>query len=615
MPTPPQNQVRRNLLFDLSPWVLAAACTLLLLLLSLFAVSNYQREKELIEEALVEKSLTLVRFINSAARESLRDELRFGKEWTGWQELWRTALAQAVEQPGVEAVLLLDQQGRILVQAGGEPPRERLDPAAQTLVAALATAATPPPPYLFAVDRAANGDKRQFQLVVHQGPPDFAGRMDHGGMGPMMLRRFGQHPQAAAIQVELAALAALRPVYLVQLDFAMFTSPLQRQFLQIVILLVVIVLVGVGGTLSLFTLRGLRGSQLRLGEMRAFTDLVVSSLPVGLIAGEGDGTVKVCNPAARAILSLGEKEVLGRQMADALPPEWQKSLVGQDEADRAGRSTETRLTTGSGEVKTVQVLSLAVLAEQGSGPGRILMLQDLTAVRRLEWELRRSERMAALGKMAAGVAHELRNPLSSIKGLALLLQNHFPKGSEEASTAELLVGEVERLNRSIGELLEYARPAQLEREKVVINALIEKTLSLVAVDASSTGVAVRFSPGAELPEIAVDPDRIKQVLLNLLLNALQAMPDGGELNVHTALVDGGIEVLVADSGVGIAPENLARVFDPYYTTKNDGTGLGLALSAKIVEEHGGTIRISSRPGESTEVRLTLPLSATPPAAN
>ncbi len=607
MSTAPNSSLRRNLLLELSPWVLAVACTLLLLLLALFARSNYQREKDLIEEALVEKGLTLVRFINSATRESLRDELRFGREWAGWENLLQTVIDQAVEQPGVEAVLLVDRQGGVLLRAGDAAPLQEAENAAADLVNRLEQPDSPP--FHFSIDQSGEGGRQTFRLVIRQGLSELTGRPERGRMPMMMSRHFTDRTRLAVIEAAMAELAALRPVYLLQLDFTLYTSPLQRQFLQIVILLLVLALVGVGGGLSLLTLRGLKGSQIRLGEIRAFTDLVVSSLPLGLVAADGQGMIRLCNDAARTILGLSAEEVAGRAVADSLPPEPARMLAAG--GDGRVEQRETRLSTALGETRTVQLTSLAVHDGLGGDPGTILLIRDLTEVRRLEKELQRSERMAALGKMAAGVAHELRNPLSSIKGLALLLRGHFTAGSREAGTADLLVGEVERLNRSIGELLEYARPAQLQRQEVVVNALVEETLALIAADARLSGVVVTFLPAPDLPGIDLDPDRIKQVLLNLLLNALQAMPSGGALRVATVSVDGTLEIRIEDSGVGIPAENLGRVFDPYYTTKNDGTGLGLALSVKIVEEHGGTITIGSRPGESTAVCISLPLCGRP----
>jgi two-component system, NtrC family, sensor histidine kinase HydH len=166
---------------------------------------------------------------------------------------------------------------------------------------------------------------------------------------------------------------------------------------------------------------------------------------------------------------------------------------------------------------------------------------------------------------------------------------------------------VERLNRSIGELLDYAKPGQLKREPTAIAEVIRKTVSLIQVDLESYGISITLGLAEDLPRVQVDPDKLSQVLLNLLLNALQAMPDGGELSVRTTREGRMLVIAITDSGIGISPENLQRVFDPYFTTKSDGTGLGLAMSAKIVEEHGGTITISSVPDDHTEVRVLLPL--------
>jgi two-component system sensor histidine kinase HydH len=221
--------------------------------------------------------------------------------------------------------------------------------------------------------------------------------------------------------------------------------------------------------------------------------------------------------------------------------------------------------------------------------------------------LQRNERLAALGKMAAGVAHELRNPLSSIKGLAVLLKAKFSIPSNEAETADILVKEVERLNRSIGELLDYAKPAQLKRDAAFIQEIIRKTVSLVQVDAESYNIDIQLETDNDIPQILVDKDKMNQVFLNLFLNAIQAMEHGGDLVVRAEKDRQTIIITIRDNGVGIEPENLSRVFDPYYTTKNDGTGLGLAMTSKIIEEHGGKIELSSVYGEFTEVRVILPL--------
>ncbi len=613
--TNPENKKKglagADFLLNFSPWFLATACTLLLLLLAMFTASNYQREKELIDEALVQKGLTLMRFINSSAREAIRENIRSSQSWQGWKEQMQTAMEQAVEQPGVDQVLLLDSSGKIMVGAGPDLPRQELDGDTLAFVKSL-----PQGGRGVFVSRTKKVNQEQssrtkFQIASWYLPPNMSQHMpdflERGPRRGQMMGMFLHHPEHMKIQEEFKKLLDSHPLYLVQLDFEQFTSPLRRQLLQVVILTVVILLVGIGGSLSYMTLKGLKGSQQRLGTMRAFTDILVSSLPIGLIATDGSGTIKVCNEAAADLVGVIRETIIGKMPVEALPQGLAKMLSGNSEEQAVQRQRELLLEEGLGKPRVLQLASVVVSDDDRNFAGEVLLIRDLTEVKLLEKELQRSERLAALGKMAAGVAHELRNPLSSIKGLAVLLRSHFAGPSREAETADVLVKEVERLNRSIGELLDYAKPGQLNREPASITEIFTKTLSLVQMDAEAYGIAIDFSVQDGLPKLMVDSDKLKQVFLNLLLNAIQAMPDGGTLQVRLAMGEDNLLIVIRDNGVGIQPENLSRVFDPYYTTKNDGTGLGLAMSAKIVEEHGGRIKIASVPGQYTEVRIVLPV--------
>lgn len=600
-----------NLLFNFSPWLLAIACTLLLILLTIFAVSNYQREKELIVEAIAQKGLTLMRFINSSVRESIRDNLRTSRQWDHWQDHMQAAMEQAVEQPGVEFVVLIDAAGTVLSGAGENLPENVVD--ADSLAFAGVLRADNAGRFVTRIKKDADGDKKKFQIASWYMPPSMRDAL-HGPpdgsprRGQMMMRGLRQHPQFALVQEEMDRLLEIRPIYIVQLDFEQFNSPLNRQLLQIIILLVVIFLVGLGGTLSFATLKGLKGSQRRLGKMTAFTDMLVSSLPIGLIATDSSDVIQVYNDSAKELIGFDAEKVIGGRPQLCLPAKLAQMFSGKDMDGPIVRQTEIHLTGLPEKDKTLQLASMVVLDDSGGFAGEVLLIRDLTTVKRLEKELRRSERLAALGKMAAGVAHELRNPLSSIKGLAVVLKSNFSHASKEAETADILVKEVERLNRSIGELLDYAKPAQLKRERAFVTEIIEKTVSLVQVDAQSFGITLRLEMDNDPPQVMLDKDKMNQVFLNLFLNAIQAMEDGGELLVATEHDARKIIITVRDNGVGIVPENLGRVFDPYFTTKNDGTGLGLAMSAKIVEEHGGWMELSSVAGSYTEVRVVLPLT-------
>ena len=223
----------------------------------------------------------------------------------------------------------------------------------------------------------------------------------------------------------------------------------------------------------------------------------------------------------------------------------------------------------------------------------------------LESEVARQERLAALGTLAAGVAHEIRNPLSSIKGFATYFGAKFESGTQDHALAEVMIGETDRLNRVVTELLELTHPLELRLAPASVEELVQHALTLVENDCSSKGIAVRTRI-AQLEPTRLDSDRMLQILLNLFLNAIQAMPTGGTLTVSAQRVKDRLELSVADTGLGIAPQDLDRIFDPYFTTKNQGTGLGLATVRTMVEAHGGQVRVSSEPGRGTQVILDLP---------
>lgn len=237
--------------------------------------------------------------------------------------------------------------------------------------------------------------------------------------------------------------------------------------------------------------------------------------------------------------------------------------------------------------------------------------QMLAKNRQLEAEVRRREKLAAVGDLAAGVAHELRNPLSSIKGYASYLGGRFPEGSEDREAARVMVQEVDRLNRVISDLIGVSRPTDIHPRQVDMAALVDNTLRLLTQDATQRGITLtREGEG----EAWLDPDRFRQALLNVCLNAVEAMGGGGELRLIIHRQGNRMHLDVCDNGPGIPPDILNRIFDPYFTTKSQGTGLGLAMVLKVTEAHGGSVRITSEtagPKRGTVVHFVLP--ATPEA--
>lgn len=270
----------------------------------------------------------------------------------------------------------------------------------------------------------------------------------------------------------------------------------------------------------------------------------------------------------------------------------------------------------------------------GEPPIVLVTLQDLTQPRRLQQELRRHERLATLGQLSAGVAHEIRNPLAGIGTSAQVLLKRFEAGDERARFVQVILDEVARLDRIVSSLLQYARPRSPELKPSLLSDCVQRVVALSAEMTIQANVQVEVSSAPKLAPLWIDPDLVQQVLLNITLNAVQAMPGGGTLRFEVRKVrhkrpprgpgrraeDAAGErargesdwieyqqVRVSDTGVGIPKGVLAKLFDPFFTTKATGTGLGLSISQTIIQEHGGSIAVDSREGRGTTVLLDFPL--------
>ena len=595
-------------LYGIAPWVLGSACILLLLLLAIFAISNYEREKNLIKGALEQKGLTLIRFINSAVGDSFRSSMRSSSTYEKWEVHMQSALELAIEQPGVESIVLIDRNANILLSVGEdnafahESEIKRLELRKELLTVGPLSWRTR------IIESPKDGSLKAIISTVYRLPSQHAKR--RGNNRNMMGEgRFRHSLYFESFSHDMKRVEELIPVYLVQLDVADFSGPLRRQFIQILLELLAILLVGVGGTLSFYTLRGLKGSEDQLKKIRSFNDTLVSSLPIGLIATGEDNTLHVVNNTAEKIVGIKLDQVVSKTPGHCLPLPLAGLFTGASRKNDSGLDCDEHSKEIIFDGKTLDVTVFPVETVQEKPVGEVMILRDITEVKRLEKDLQRSERLAVVGKMAAGVAHELRNPLSSIKGLALLLQSKINGSGDDEDIAETFVGEVDRLNRSIGELLDYAKPSNLNLQSCSLESVLNKTLSLIGPDLESSNVTVHLECKNNIPQVLIDKDKISQVILNIILNALQAIEEvsrRGNITICLETAGDYVSLKIADNGIGILPENLGKVFDPYFTSKSSGTGLGLALSLKTVEEHGGKLQVLSGV-EGTELQLLLPL--------
>ena len=279
------------------------------------------------------------------------------------------------------------------------------------------------------------------------------------------------------------------------------------------------------------------------------------------------------------------------------------------------------LSLGSMEVawhnslRAIITLGLAIVAAGILGMAAILYNQQshMQEVKALEIEVLHRERLSALGNLAATIAHEIRNPLNAISmGLQRLKVEFQPTDDQEqySRVTELMLGEVHRLNSIVEQFLSLARPLEMKPEALRVQDVLNELATLVEGEAQQSKVQIRVVAPLTLPPLKADREYLRQTLLNLILNGLQAMPEGGTLTLKANTSNGNFLISVTDTGIGIAPENRRRIFEPYFTTKAKGSGLGLAIAHRIIEAHGGTITVFSETDQGCRFQVCLPLDRT-----
>ena len=375
--------------------------------------------------------------------------------------------------------------------------------------------------------------------------------------------------------------------------------------LQTVMMAIVLVLIGSLAIVALFLVQAYRLAQVSLSRLTVFSEALVKSMPIALLAVDKEGEVVACNEPARPLIVSGCDEATGKKAAAVLRGPFLQILEGLA-GQNAPVEKEISVSSADGPDQIWEVAATS-FADEDAQEGRMLLARNVTALREMEREVAHSRHLNAIGSLAAGVAHEIRNPLSSIKGFAVYFKQRLAGNAEDEETAQIMIAETDRLNRVISQLIEFARPLQLKKERTRLAELARQTVRLVEAEAAKQTVAVDVRVREPLPDVEVDPDKIKQVLLNLLLNALAAMPGGGKLTVDLAAQGSFLDVAVSDTGEGIRAEDLPRIYDPYFTSKPAGTGLGLAVVQKIMDAHGGRIFVESTRGAGTTVTLRFVL--------
>jgi PAS domain S-box-containing protein len=342
-------------------------------------------------------------------------------------------------------------------------------------------------------------------------------------------------------------------------------------------------------------------------QERDFVARIVDNLASGLVVVDNEGTIQRLNPRAASMVGACEEELRGQPISRwILTPE---NLLSR--LERSEKPMEAQLKRTQGDSLPVRISGTAEADDTGRALGTILVLEDLQHIRVLEDKERERERLATIGKVASGIAHEVRNPLFGISSVAQILRMEGSPRAEHRPLLDALLAETERINRMVEELLYYGRPSVLALGSVDLEAIWQSILLLNANEIENRQIRVETSFATEMSPVIADPGRLRQVFLNLLKNALEATPPGGRIRIEVkpsflGEVEDGWLVLVNDTGAGMSPEKMGKIFELFYSDKRGGSGLGLPICKKIVEDHGGRIEVQSDPTVGSTFTVWIP---------
>ncbi|MFZ5759984.1 MAG: two-component system sensor histidine kinase NtrB [Thermodesulfobacteriota bacterium] len=364
--------------------------------------------------------------------------------------------------------------------------------------------------------------------------------------------------------------------------------------------------------------------------LKSFYESIIQNLRSGLITVDQFMKITDVNRAAEIILGYRREEMLSRQLDDFLSPMDGKKCPFLDAADEMdstmGHLSEVPMKKKNGDIFPAEVCFSVITDSADTVTGLSCIFRDITAKKVLEQDLARVDKLASLGEMAAGVAHEIKNPLAGISGAMQILARSFQEGDTNQLIFHEVQSQVKRLDNFINNLLQFARPGQSQFAEVNLEKIIDKVLFLVASQVEEKKIRVVRALDPDLPLPQGDEGQLQQVFLNIVLNAIDAMDKGGTLTFHSCGTDGDgamkscsspvchylngnhVRVAVQDSGKGIDPASMESIFNPFHTTKSTGTGLGLSISQRILEQHGGTIFVESEPGVGSTFIVCLPVA-------
>jgi len=575
----------------ISPWIIIGVLAVLLpvFLLLTYQVVHLQRKNTI--RLLLEKGAALIRSFEAGTRTGMMTQ-----RWDGRQ--LQRLLSETAQQSDIDYILVADKNGIILAHN---------DPAYIGKIHSINLESDNSQSDNFQtkwrVVKRQDG-KQEFE-VFRSFLPDTYFMTQQRNTYKMMINQwlfshtyFRDNITPSSLEIYIG------------LDMLAVEEAFRADTRYIVLMVIALILIGFTGIIFMFLSQRYRATKSSLSKIKAFSDNLVEHMPIGILVIDNSGHIISCNNVAERLLHIPSYHLIDRPAKAHLPKEIVKQI---DSVQKSKTIIEEEILcdTGFSQPLPVELITSALYDDQHHFHGYVLLLKDLTEVQALRKEIDRSQRLASVGQLAAGIAHEIRNPLSSIKGFATYFKERYQHNHNDFEVSTIMIQEVDRLNRVVSQLLEFSRPIAISKTKTNIQSLVRDSIKVIEQMAVEKHIEIKTKIEPSIKDVFIDSDRLSQALLNLFLNALEAMNNHGELSITLLpFKEKGIEIQISDNGPGINKESLAHIFDPYYTTRPNGTGLGLAIVHNIIEAHNGVIIVNSKKEEGTCFIIKLPSNQT-----
>jgi len=348
-----------------------------------------------------------------------------------------------------------------------------------------------------------------------------------------------------------------------------------------------------------------------LNEMKVYTSKLLETMDNAVISVDNNGNIKTFNRKSEEIFGKKKEEVLNKDCQEVLNLKINgECLLKECLLEKKNISQEIILEEKGLKKKILDLNTSFLTDESGEITGVVAVIRDVTEIKDLNEEVARHKRLVALGKLSAGIAHEIRNPLSSIRGLAQFVYNSFSKTDERKEDLNTIVREVDRLNKLVVQVLDFAKLKKPNLTRFSLNDLTRKITELFKIEIKDKQIKFNLELSPDISQIQADEDQVRQILMNVIINAIQAIPKKGEIKIKTEKAplkgEPAIKLIIEDSGIGITEKDFNQIFDPFFSTKEKGSGLGLSIVYKLVEAHQGEIKVESKEGEGTKFIILLP---------